>query len=138
MDVSETLPGSRLILSRSVGLSLYNCIMKNPLDLINNRLGNLMEEIDMINSQKEAYKEKLQELDIRTHQLVGAVYELQSLLHEVSLVNQPSEKPSTWRPEDPFETADWTRQSPHPSEGADLNIHQEQPLETEKNSQQPS
>lgn len=127
------------MLSRSVGLSLYNHSMDKAQQIVTKKLNDLMVEIDLIQEEKKRLESKQQELDIRLHQLVGAVYEVQSILQEISLENQPSaSQNSGGRPDDPFETADWTNRQTHPSEGADLNIHQEQPLETEKNSQQPS
>ncbi len=103
---------------------------------IENRLHELMTEIDNLNGEKQALKARDEEIQVRMHQLVGAIYELQQL---ISLESQPSEKQvPSGKPEDPFETADWTRQSTRPSEGADLNIHQGLPEETEKNSPQQS
>lgn len=88
-----------------------------------------MVEIDLIQEEKKKLEKQQQELDIRLHQLVGAVYEVQSILQEISLENRPSDSL-----DQPLAVSHQTR----PSEGVDLNIHQEQPLETEKNSQQPS
>lgn len=93
------------------------------------RLTELMSEIEDLNAEKQAIKARDEEIQVRMHQLVGAIYELQRL---ISLESQPSEKP--WSVETPEEL----HQSTRPSEGADLNIHQGLPEETEKNSQQQS
>lgn len=105
--------------------------MNEVKDLINYKLANLMREIDYLNNEKASFKNKIDELDVRTHQVVGAVYELQALLEDISRANQPFDPSKMMRSE-------VESHQPLPSEGADLNIHQEPLQETETNSQQPS
>lgn len=62
--------------------------MKN--ELIINRIQELTLEVESLSVEKQHLNSRYNEIDIRLHQLVGAIYELQKLL---SLENQPdSEK----------------------------------------------
>lgn len=109
--------------------SLYNSGMKHK---IAQRIRDLSGELEDLVGERKAINLREQEIDIRTHQLVGAIFELQQL---INLDYQPS---VGGRPEDPFATADWVRPSTHPSEDGDQDSHQEQQEETEKNSPQQS
>lgn len=107
--------------------SLYNDTMKL---LVHKRLNTLSDEIENLHAERRALMERQDEIQVRMHQLVGAIYELQQLI--VDLDHQPSEKP--WS----VETPEDLHQVTHPSEGVDLNIHQELQEETEKSSLQQS
>ena len=103
--------------------SLYNSAMK---DIISARVAQLSEEIDALVQEQQFMKRRDQEIEVRLHQLVGAVYELQLLL------THPDRQPSGWKP-DPFEGI-----QVDPSVASDLDIHQEPPIEIETSNQQPS
>lgn len=92
-----------------------------------------MTEIDNLNSEKQDLANRQAQIDVRMHQLVGAIYEFQQLIADLD--RQSDEeflKAEGLLSEEP------QAQSIHPSEGADLNIHQGLPEETEKNSPQQS
>lgn len=57
--------------------------------IIEQRIEELSKEIQSLANEREAMKARDQEIEVRMHQLVGAIFELQSIL---SLENQPSEK----------------------------------------------
>lgn len=58
---------------------------------IRSKIQALSNELDSLVKEKEYLFARGQEIDIRMHQLVGAIFELQNLLNPVS---QPSENPS--------------------------------------------
>ena len=105
-------------------------------EIISARVAQLSEEIDALVQERQFMKNRDQEIEVRLHQLVGAVYELQQLLMHQD--RQPSEPVSVQREPDPFETADWTHQSTLPSASGDLDIHQGPPIEIETSNQQQS
>lgn len=94
---------------------------------IENRLHELMTEIDNLNTEKQALSQRQDQIEVRMHQLVGAIYELQQLIADLD--HQPLAQ---------VVSEEQAHLSTHPSEGADLNIHQGLPEETEKNSPQQS
>lgn len=94
---------------------------------IQQRLNNLTVEIDNLHTERQALSQRDNEIQVRMHQLVGAIYELQQLI--VDLDHQPFASHAV---------SAWDHQSTHPSEGVDLDNHQVQLTETEKNSQQQS
>jgi hypothetical protein len=59
--------------------------MKN---LIEQRIQELSNEIQSLAQEREAMKARDEEIEVRMHQLVGAIFELQNL---INLENQPSE-----------------------------------------------
>lgn len=105
------------------------------------RLENLSGEIDHLHEEKQAIAYRMSEIQVRMHQLVGAIHELQQLMDDLD--RQPSEATSVIEvdpilQEAQFSTMNRDReqdQSTHPSESVDQDIHQELPVETEKNSQ---
>jgi hypothetical protein len=48
--------------------------------LIKNRIKEIVQEISLINDEKTRLYERQKEIDVKLHQLVGAVYELQQLI----------------------------------------------------------
>lgn len=66
--------------------------MKNKIEdkirLLSNEAQSLMEE-------RQSLRNRMQEIDVRTHQLVGAIYELQSLIldpdQEVDQSSEPDQ-----------------------------------------------
>jgi len=55
----------------------YNSAMQQ---LIKNRIKEIVQEISLINDEKTRLYERQKEIDVKLHQLVGAVYELQQLI----------------------------------------------------------
>ena len=101
-------------------------------DKVTNRLGVLSQEVESLMQERQDMQKRDQEIEVRLHQLVGSIYELQTLMADLD--RQPLEEvlQQVLASEQPV------RQSTHPSEGVDLDNHQVQLTETEKNSQQQS
>lgn len=57
-------------------------------DLISQRITTLSEEIQALHNEREAMLNRDREIEVRLHQLVGAVYEMQQLI--AHLDHQPS------------------------------------------------
>ena len=100
---------------------------------VNQRLNHLMTEIESLNNEKLALQNRQNEIEIRMHQVVGAIYELQAL---ISPESQPSEKVSSEVL--PSELTQQDLRSQDPSAYVDQGTHQEQQEEIEKNNQQHS
>jgi len=64
---------------------LYNRIMKQ---VIQQRIAELSNEIQSLHDERQAMFDRDKEIEVRLHQLVGAVYEMQQLL--THLDRQPS------------------------------------------------
>lgn len=52
-------------------------------DLISQRITTLSEEIQALHNEREAMLNRDREIEVRLHQLVGAVYEMQSLMADL-------------------------------------------------------
>lgn len=57
-------------------------------DLISKRITILSEEIQALHNEREAMLNRDREIEVRLHQLVGAIYEMQNLI--AHLDRQPS------------------------------------------------
>lgn len=57
-------------------------------DLISKRIAILSEEIQALHNEREAMLNRDREIEVRLHQLVGAIYEMQQLI--AHLDRQPS------------------------------------------------
>lgn len=97
-------------------------------DLLIKRLDSLTQELQDLHNQKEGLRVQEQELDIRLHQLVGAIYEMQQLIADLD--RQPLEE-KTSAVEEPH-------QSTLLSEGVDLSTPLGRPTEIGKNNLQQS
>jgi len=95
------------------------------------RLQELSNEIESLHTEREAIFKRNEDIQVRMHQLVGAVYELQKLMVD------PDRQPSALDPI--YQQAEWEAMSRNlstrPSGDVDQDNHQEQPIEIEKNSQ---
>lgn len=110
--------------------SLYNYIMKEK---IVQRLAILSQEVESLMQERQDMQRRDQEIEIRLHQLVGSIYELQHLIADLD--RQPSEQIFEDFGVEPVLVQN---QSTHPSGDVVQDSHQEQLEETEKNSQQQS
>lgn len=63
--------------------------------LIINRLQDLSKEIESLTEEKKTLSKHLNDIEIRLHQLVGAIYELQRLLNQA---DQPSDPDQSLEP----------------------------------------
>ena len=114
--------------------SLYNIRMKS---IIEQRLKDLSVEIESLHEEKQNISQRSAEIQVRMHQLVGAIYELQQLT--VDLDRQSSlEHLALLEAEQREEAVRLAKSLPAPSVDVVQGIHQEQQAETEKNSQQQS
>jgi predicted nucleic acid-binding Zn-ribbon protein len=57
-------------------------------DLIIKRLNELTSEVSSLTEEKKAISDRLNDIEVRLHQLVGAIYEMQLLLNQT---DQPSD-----------------------------------------------
>lgn len=93
---------------------------------VHQRLQELSNEVENLHAERQAMMHRNDEIQVRVHQLVGAIFELQQLT-----VDQ--DRPlSEQNPLNPSAGQDL---STPPSEDGDQGKHQEQPTETEKNNQ---
>jgi hypothetical protein len=61
-------------------------------ELIINRIQELTQEVESLTLEKQQLNSRYSEIEVRLHQLIGAIYEMQRL---INLENQPdSEKAS--------------------------------------------
>lgn len=97
-------------------------------DLISQRIAILSEEIQALHNEREAMFQRDKEIEVRIHQLVGAVYEMQQLIADLD--RQPLEEKTL--------VAEEFRQSTLLSEGVDLSTPLGQPTEIGKNNLQQS
>lgn len=107
---------------------MYNHRMKHVLE---QRIALLSEEIQALDAERRAMIERDQEIGIRLHQVVGAIYEMQKLIADL-------DRQASVEVVSELDSSQQAHQSTHPSEGDDQDSHQEQQVETEKNSQQQS
>lgn len=77
--------------------SLYNVSMKQ---LLEQRIAALSNEIQQLDAERGALSKRDQEIAVRLHQIVGAIYEMQQLM--VDLDRLPSEQ----LPSSPLEKPD--------------------------------
>lgn len=98
--------------------------------ILEQRIAALSKEIQQLDAERQALSKRDSEIEIRLHQVIGAIYEMQQVIADLD--RQPSEEQTR-----AFWDSDLV-QSTRPSEGVDQDSHQEQPKETEKNSQQQS
>jgi hypothetical protein len=96
---------------------------------VEQRLQQLTVEIDRLHSERQILQKQDEEIQVRMHQVVGAIYELQQLLTDLDY--QPSEQSLQAEPQQ-------QDQLTHPSEGVDQDSHQAQPIKIEMNNQQQS
>jgi hypothetical protein len=61
--------------------------------IILSRLEELSKELEEISEEKKSLSKRYNDIDIRTHQLVGAIYELQQIL--ITQESQPSDVPQS-------------------------------------------
>ena len=61
------------------------------------RIAALSEEIQQLDAERGALSKRDQEIAIRLHQIVGAIYEMQQLIADLD--HQPSEQPASSLPE---------------------------------------
>ncbi len=86
------------MLSAAGPFSLYNVFMRSRLE---QRIAALSEEIQQLDAEREALSKRDQEIAIRLHQIVGAIYEMQQLIADLAhqpselLPSSPSEKPES-------------------------------------------
>jgi hypothetical protein len=111
------------------GFSLYNAIMKQ---LLEQRILALSHEIQQLDDERRALAKRDSEIEVRLHQAVGAIYELQQLIADLD--RQASEEALM----DLEAVEGLESQLTHPSESGDLNNHPGQPIETGKNNPQQS
>lgn len=97
--------------------------------VLEQRIGALSKEIQQLDEERQALYKRDSEIEIRLHQVVGAIYEMQKLIADLD--RQPLEETRA------FWDSDLVQSTP-PSEGVDLSSHQGQPIKIEKNSQQQS
>lgn len=104
---------------------MYNLSMK---EIIQQRIVALSKEIEALHNEREAMFQRDKEIDVRLHQLVGAIYEMQQLIADLD--RQPLEE-KTSAVEEPH-------QSTLLSEGVDLSTPLGRPTEIGKNNLQQS
>jgi hypothetical protein len=102
-------------------------------DQITNRLNSLSQEVEILMQERQDMQRRDQEIEVRLHQLVGAIYELQQL---ISLENQPSSKAPDSEQLDPVVMEGQLEVMNRPSAYNDQGNHQEQLKEIGKNSRQ--
>jgi hypothetical protein len=61
--------------------------------IIEDKIKHLSEEAQSLVDERQSMRNRMQEIDIRMHQIVGAIYELQSL------ISVPDQNPET--PQEP-------------------------------------
>lgn len=91
--VFVTEPG---MLSAAGLFSLYNVYMK---ELLEQRIAALAQEIQQLDAERGALSKRDQEIQVRLHQVVGAIHELQQVM--VDLDRLPSEQLPSSQPEKP-------------------------------------
>ena len=97
-------------------------------DLIVKRIQEMSKEIQALHNEREAMLNRDREIEVRLHQLIGAVYEMQQLIADLD--RQPLEE-KTLVVEEPH-------QSTLLSEGVDLSTPLGRPTEIGKNNPQQS
>ena len=58
----------------------YNCIMKSAIE---QRIAELSEQIQSLHNERQQLEKRDSEIEIRLHQLVGAIYEMQRLIENL-------------------------------------------------------
>lgn len=97
-------------------------------DLLGKRIQEMSQEIQALHNEREAMINRDREIEVRLHQLVGAVYEMQQLMSHLD--RQPLEEKTL--------SAEESRQSTLLSEGVDLSTPLGRPTEIGKNNLQQS
>ena len=98
-------------------------------DMITQRLAILSQEVESLMQERQDMQRRDQEIEVRLHQLVGSIYELQQLIADLDrqplaeLLEQVRAEPTI------------SNHQIHPSEDVDQDSHQGQLKETEKNNQ---
>jgi hypothetical protein len=98
-------------------------------EIISSRIEELGNEMNSLHQEQIQINNRMRDIDIRMHQIMGAIYELQSLIMHPDC--QSSDSGSCYDCSGhchPQETES-------PSASYDQDTHQEQRVETEKNSQ---
>lgn len=57
-------------------------------EMISKRISELSRELESLTEERRVLSKRVEDIEVRLHQLVGAIYELQSILTQV---DQPSE-----------------------------------------------
>jgi len=96
-------------------------------DMITQRLAILSQEVEGLMQERQNMQMRDQEIEVRLHQLVGAIYELQTITADLDRQSSLETLASVEQ--------ELQNQPTHLSEGVDQDNRQEQPAETEKNSQ---
>jgi predicted nucleic acid-binding Zn-ribbon protein len=92
--------------------------------LLEQRIAHLANEINSLDTERQAMSHRDAEIEIRLHQIVGAIHELQQLITDLD--HQSLEESQAFYGSD-------LDQSTHLSENDDLGNHLKQPTEIEKN-----